>query len=157
MLTKALKARQTRLQDEKGFTLIELLAVIVILGIIAVIAIPLIGNIIDNSKKNGDIATARQVYDAARLYITGEKGGDFKGTPEVTIAQMQGAGYLDNSLSIPSTKKKIKEGTVLFSGGQLVSVTIKPVDGDVPKGSDKGLYSADQVLSSDVDSKPATP
>ncbi len=39
------------IRNEKGLTLIELLAVIVILGIIAAIAIPSIGAIIDNSKK----------------------------------------------------------------------------------------------------------
>ena len=36
---------------KKGFTLIELLAVIVILAIIALIATPLILNVIDDSKK----------------------------------------------------------------------------------------------------------
>ena len=39
-----------RLKNQKGLTLIELLAVIVILGIIAAIAIPSIGNIIQNTK-----------------------------------------------------------------------------------------------------------
>lgn len=150
MLTKALKAKKARLEGEKGFTLIELLAVIVILGIIAVIAIPLIGNIIDNSKKNGDIATAHQVYAAARLYITGEKGGDFIANPTVTISDMQSKGYLDKPLSIPSSKVEITSGTVTFSNGQLESVTIVPA----PKGADKdGKYTAKQVLSSDADKK----
>ena len=40
------KKIQGLLKNEKGFTLIELLAVIVILGIIAAIAIPSIGGII---------------------------------------------------------------------------------------------------------------
>nr|AAB31769.1 lipase, triacylglycerol lipase {N-terminal} {EC 3.1.1.3} [Bacillus thermocatenulatus, DSM 730, Peptide Partial, 45 aa] [Geobacillus thermocatenulatus] len=41
-------------------TLIELLAVIVILGIIAAIAIPAIGAIMDNSKKDAHIANKKE-------------------------------------------------------------------------------------------------
>lgn len=156
MLEQALKARKARLADEKGFTLIELLAVIVILAIIAVIAIPLIGNVIDNSKEDGDIATARQVYDAARLYIVGEKAGDFTGTPEVTLENLQEKGYLDNPISLPSTKGKIESGSVKFSKGQLVSVTLN-AGTDIPKGSKNGEYSAEQVLSSDVKETEGTP
>ena len=50
MLAQAIKRRLSKEENQKGFTLIELLAVIVILGIIAVIAVPLIGNVIKNSK-----------------------------------------------------------------------------------------------------------
>ncbi len=44
------KFLQKRLNNEKGLTLVELLAVIVILGIIAAIAVPSIGGIIENSE-----------------------------------------------------------------------------------------------------------
>ena len=40
------------MDNKKGFTLIELLAVILILGVIAVIAIPTVNSIINTSKLN---------------------------------------------------------------------------------------------------------
>ncbi|ADH98955.1 pilus assembly FimT family protein [Salisediminibacterium selenitireducens] len=60
------------LKNQKGLTLVELLAVIVILGIIAAIAVPAIGNIIENSRKDAQIANAEALYDAARLAQAGD-------------------------------------------------------------------------------------
>ncbi|MEK4292841.1 type II secretion system protein [Paenibacillus sp. FSL R5-0914] len=120
MLAQAIKRRLSKEENQKGFTLIELLAVIVILGIIAVIAIPLIGNVIKNSKESADAATARQVYDAARLYIVGEKNGDFVGAKTVDLSDIQKFGYIDSPLSLPSSKDPIASGTVNFNAkGQL--------------------------------------
>ncbi|OMD83030.1 MULTISPECIES: type II secretion system protein [Paenibacillus] len=124
MLAQAIKRRLSKEENQKGFTLIELLAVIVILGIIAVIAVPLIGNVIKNSKESADVATARQVYDAARLYIVGESNGDFKSAGTVNLSTLQDKGYIDSPLSLPSTKLKIKSGTVNFNAlGQLADTT----------------------------------
>lgn len=144
MLTKALKARQTRLQDEKGFTLIELLAVIVILGIIAVIAIPLIGNIINKSKDDGDVATARQIYDAARLYVIGEKNGDFSADSEITLAELQDRNYIEGTVVLPSTKEVLVGATtiVTFTGaGELSGVTLTP-----PTAANTKTYDPEDVL-----------
>jgi type IV pilus assembly protein PilA len=56
------------MKDKKGFTLIELLAIIVILAIIAVITVPIILNIIDNSKKGAAIDSALGYKDAIQKY-----------------------------------------------------------------------------------------
>ncbi|MGE7613995.1 type II secretion system protein [Paenibacillus sp. NPDC101420] len=123
MLAQAIKRRLSKEESQKGFTLIELLAVIVILGIIAVIAIPLIGNVISNAKSDSDVATARQVYDAARLYVIGEEGGDFKTVGKVKVEDIIDKGYLDK-IYLPSTKEAITSGIVNFNAsGQLEDTT----------------------------------
>jgi type IV pilus assembly protein PilA len=59
----------SKLKEQKGFTLVELLAVIVILGIIAAIAIPAIGNVINNSKEKAQIQEGVQIINAAKYYV----------------------------------------------------------------------------------------
>lgn len=54
--------------NKKGFTLIELLAVILILGIIALIAIPTVNNIINESKTGAWKSTANNVVSSYERY-----------------------------------------------------------------------------------------
>lgn len=61
------------LKNQKGLTLIELLAVVVILGIISAIAVPSIGGLIDNSKKDAHVANAQQMINAAKIAVTADK------------------------------------------------------------------------------------
>lgn len=90
-------------ENEKGLTLIELLVVIVILGIIAAIAIVAIGGIIDNSRKDAHISNAKQLANAAKLYIAGEDDTANKGT--ITLEDMIKAGYIE-PIKDPSAKDK---------------------------------------------------
>ena len=59
-----------RIKNEKGLSLVELLAVIVILGIVAAIAIPAIGNIIENSRTKAAKADVANIVSAANIYFT---------------------------------------------------------------------------------------
>ncbi len=53
------------MRKEKGFTLIELLAVIIILGVIMLIAIPSVTRYINDSRKDTYVDTARQIVKGA--------------------------------------------------------------------------------------------
>lgn len=135
MILKRLK------KEEKGFTLIELLAVIVILAVIAVIAVPLIGNIINKTKTDANIATARQIYDAARLYNVAENNGKMD---TVKVSELQVKGYLEATVYLPSTKVALNTTTsvVTFNNNELESVSVFDT-----AGAGK-TYPATDVLSS---------
>ena len=62
--------------NKKGFTLIELLAVIIILGILMIIAIPSVTTYIQNSRKSAYVDSASAYIDAVRTKVN--EGKDLK-------------------------------------------------------------------------------
>ena len=59
------------ISKNKGFTLIELLAVILILGIIALIAIPTVNKIVDEAKRGAFESSANNILKAGeQKYFT---------------------------------------------------------------------------------------
>ena len=66
--------------NKKGFTLIELLAVIIILGILMIIAIPSVTTYIQNSRKSAFVDTASAYIDAVRTRVNEGKELKFFGT-----------------------------------------------------------------------------
>lgn len=53
------------IKNKKGFTLIELLAVIIILSVLMLIAVPGILKLMDNSKQNAFVTQAQMIYKTA--------------------------------------------------------------------------------------------
>ncbi|QBK27148.1 prepilin-type N-terminal cleavage/methylation domain-containing protein [Ureibacillus thermophilus] len=133
-----------RLKNEKGLTLVELLAVIVILAIVAAIAIPAIGNIIENSRYNAVKADAINVLNAANLYFT-----ENNGETTVTVKKLKEDGFLDSEGKIPTdstiTKAKgghkLKASDITYSGNKKVTfndATIQAINADNQEGSTEG-------------------
>lgn len=62
-----------KVNNNKGFTLIELLAVIVILGVLMIIAVPMVTQYIASAKRSAFMATAKAYVSGARYaYLNGD-------------------------------------------------------------------------------------
>ncbi|WP_107922972.1 prepilin-type N-terminal cleavage/methylation domain-containing protein [Lysinibacillus parviboronicapiens] len=143
MFKKLLNKKHVK--NEKGLTLIELLAVIVILAIISAIAIPAIGNIIENSRYNAAKADAINVLNAANLYFTDEPD-----EPSVTVAKLKTDKYLDNAGTFEKvadsatvtkdSPNKLSATDVVYSGTDkkvsFSGATVQSINKDNQKGSD---------------------
>lgn len=109
-----MKKMKQLLINQKGLTLVELLAVIVILAIVAAIAVPAIGNIIENSRVGAIKADAQNAMAGAQLYFT-----DNQDKTTVTVATLVTDGFLEEKGSLADTTTTITK--VTGSGGNTIS------------------------------------
>ncbi len=89
------------MKNKKGFTLVELLAVIVILGVLLLIAVPAVQNIISSSKKKSFLREAQLILENVETVGSTEKlGGGITADCIVNIANVslergsKGTGYV---------------------------------------------------------------
>lgn len=117
--------------NKKGFTLVELLAVIVILAIIALIATPIILNVIDEAREGAAKNSAYGYIDAV------EKANVQK------MYENQNINVLDGDYTISSDGKKVTKGSgdtaeeydVNFKGTAPTAGTLKYNKGKLAKDS----------------------
>ena len=103
--------------NKKGFTLIEVLAVLVIMGVIMVIAIPEISHFITKSKMSALKVSADGVVRAAELYRSSNETSD----EVVKFSILNGEEIGTNKLNY---KGKIDSGTIMIYGENEVALCV---------------------------------
>ena len=115
--------RRGIINTKNAFTLIELLAIIVILAIIAVITVPIILNIIENSKKGAATDSAYGYKDAVNKYYISELSknsnyGILNGEYTVTNGTLTKVGTSD-VLNIETEGTKPSSGSLTYENNKL--------------------------------------
>lgn len=103
---------------KKGFTLIELLAVIVILAIIALIATPLMLNVIEKSRQGAALATAYNYMDAVEKQIA---INDIKGENQIYDGTYNSIDDLKNTYKVLVKGKYPSSGEIIIEKNKVKS------------------------------------
>jgi len=156
---------------KKGFTLIELLAVIVILAIIALIATPIVLNIISESKESATLQSAEFYLGAVETAVAQKIIDDPTFRPETCGIQKDGNLLCGTTeVKVEINGEKPTSGTINLKNGQITEVqlvlnektivkepngdleyqtepnSIVIFDGDITFNGDDGLYYINQCF-----------
>lgn len=104
--------------NKKGFTMIELIAVITILGIIALITVPVVNNSLKNAREKMFEEQKTRIIDAAKKYalenesiIRTDLDKDY--TQMITLNQLKNDNYLEKKDIINPINDEVMSGCVL--------------------------------------------
>jgi len=133
-------------RKNKAFTLIELLAIIVILAIIAVITVPIILNIIENSRKGAATDSAYGYKDAVNKYYVTELSDNnnlkLDGEYTVNAGILNGSGISNKDIpvsgTIPSSGTLTYENGVFKSGCLVIGDYAVTFNTDETTSTEKG-------------------
>ena len=142
------------MKKKNGFTLVELLAVIVILAIILLIAVPNVIGIIDKAKKDSYCSTAKLAFKSVEYYKLQEadainaipEGGNititFDGENGTTVKFMDNTGAATSDTAPAFTNL---DGVERFASGSLVIAENGTITVGNPLVAAEGGYSLDSV------------
>lgn len=100
---------------KKGFTLIEVMAVILLIGLLVVFAIPSVVNQVGKKSEEVDQVTEEIIYAATELYMN-HKNIVVSGNEiycEITLQELIDEGYLDKSSATYASGNKIPTNRII--------------------------------------------
>lgn len=121
------------MKNRKGFTLIELLAVIVILAIILLIAVPQVQQIIDKSKQDAFASSYRMVLKQIDYYALQGDLANYDGSGQEANYDLDASNY---TLTITALNDSAGTYTVTLVpkvGGDLENVNMTGYCTDIPE------------------------
>lgn len=152
-------------KNTKGFTLIELLAVIVILAIIALIATPIVLNLINRARQGAAQDSAYGVRKAAQLYyqtalmedvagfggdkITFASDGTYTSTVYSDQKKLEQAGFeLDGTVPTAGTITIAADGTITYQGIKISNYYCHATKGGTDNMTNRGSIYCDTTANS---------
>ena len=128
-------------KNNKGFTLIELLAVILILGFIALIAIPTVNSILKESRTGAWKSTASQMTKAAENYFQLKQIKNQDYVVDFKTAKANNGLYFENETKTSAQKEEADKPTPATAYKiMLAALSLK---GDIPKEAEIDLFQID--------------
>ena len=128
-------------KNNKGFTLIELLAVILILGIIALIAIPTVNSILKESRTGAWKSTASQMTKAAENYFQLKQIKNQDYVVDFKTAEANNGKYFENETKTSAEKDvAAKPDSATAYKIMLAALSLK---GDIPKEAEIDVFKID--------------
>ena len=100
---------------KKGFTLIEVIAVILLIGLLVVFAIPAVVNQVGKKSEEVDQVTEEIIYSATELYMNHKNIiiSESETYCEITLQELINEGYLDKSSATYASGNEIPTNRII--------------------------------------------
>lgn len=122
-----------KLKSNKAFTLIELLAIIVVLGVITIVAVPSIATSNKKMKERDYNEFCQTVKNAAEIYVETHqdktevinlKAGT--SSYEIPVEDLIATGLLNSNLKNPNTNSPVSGSVTATKSGSKINYTFNP-------------------------------